>query len=1085
MEFRLSKRCQGLLGPGSPPRFSSSRRCLLSLSSASHAMVTDTLIQLATSMRQAVSRRLGWTGSSDLLRLPDELLYHICAGVADADKQARMRGDWKDSQSLAAMSRTCRRVRGPALRALLFDPSERIFEGVDKAAATRGDWHRLCALVDLLRAQPYLGQYIQHLDALAEIAYAKFAEREFTWSAEVDGVLVRLLAMSPNLRSVDVFPVKKKAAVAMKWLDVLRMLRRLDLVIVTDPSPEYTLRHLVFPFLSYRKIPSRVRLSIENFRFHGHILAHHRHAVVAGNTSLSITEGGVDDAESWRHHPLSFPKLQHLTLAPPALPLCLSRGLAPPTLQSFTIRTSSMLRKRAVEDRDVLEKFWIDRYQPFLSELHQLPALERMYLELAPFNADILRALGHVAPALRRLVFRQPAWRGAAVRNAETDADILDAISSLNMLRRLEVLTVPDDDEPDVLPATKAYCKTRGIDRPAPLRRSVSLLSLARSHNCECWPGLLSLFCLTETFFCSPYCLCRCAVFEFSPSSSSSAHGPRRATTASQDTPTAILPPHTFYEPVSPIASRPSIPRAMSSAILYLPEELLDLICDYVVELERDGIVTTLALLSTCRRLFPSARRALWFDPTRILRRHGWDRALLFQNVLLKKPDLGRLIVHLDWLVEVHSALYEARVNHLSIENWTRHLLSACPGLRSLAVFPSIESEWPAELTALSSLRHLTIAARWADAWFERDWTNYFAFLDTLDPIILPPLALCLNRFEIWSDSSHQQVPLDLRNVGRMTVRPEYHAGLGFLPDILPTASYATNRQFFFPFHALPRLSVLRHLILHFVRLDYNAFCDLVDAAPHLEHIDFKYSGWDGCEWDYPPELINAALASLLGDLPLLRFLDLGVLPVANYRSPMRPLTEYCAGRGIEFQWRPVAGPLPGYEVAGDPGEIIDPGPLDEQDEIEADIRHPRAVLQREPQLGDVDLSDALVEDPFGSAPSSREATPAEARQFQIVFEDLSDSSNTDSSSTPSPPSSPDYLPAPLDDPRLASDYEARDTVDEPDEEPWWDWSRPCDFEAADKAWRSWRRMLRPGRSPFHSTLGASETQRHRCVNGS
>ncbi|GAA6044835.1 hypothetical protein NBRC10513_004677 [Rhodotorula toruloides] len=506
----------------------------------------------------------------------------------------------------------------------------------------------------------------------------------------------------------------------------------------------------------------------------------------------------------------------------------------------------------------------------------------------------------------------------------------------------------------------------------------------------------------------------------------------------------------------------------MSSAILYLPEELLDLICDYVVELERDGIVTTLALLSTCRRLFPSARRALWFDPTRILRRHGWDRALLFQNVLLKKPDLGRLIVHLDWLVEVHSALYEARVNHLSIENWTRHLLSACPGLRSLAVFPSIESEWPAELTALSSLRHLTIAARWADAWFERDWTNYFAFLDTLDvsrltsltlsdfyaetldyrqPIILPPLALCLNRFEIWSDSSHQQVPLDLRNVGRMTVRPEYHAGLGFLPDILPsgleyltleplytarfmssTASYATNRQFFFPFHALPRLSVLRHLILHFVRLDYNAFCDLVDAAPHLEHIDFKYSGWDGCEWDYPPELINAALASLLGDLPLLRFLDLGVLPVANYRSPMRPLTEYCAGRGIEFQWRPVAGPLPGYEVAGDPGEIIDPGPLDEQDEIEADIRHPRAVLQREPQLGDVDLSDALVEDPFGSAPSSREATPAEARQFQIVFEDLSDSSNTDSSSTPSPPSSPDYLPAPLDDPRLASDYEARDT---------------------------------------------------------
>ncbi|BGO89562.1 hypothetical protein NBRC10512_004493 [Rhodotorula toruloides] len=427
-------------------------------------MVADTLLQLATSVCQAVSRRLGWTASSDLLRLPDELLYHICVDVAEADKQARMRGDWSrqvpvpceagatkrlhvdanDSQSLASMSRTCRRLRGPALRALLDDPSEHIFEGVDKAAATRQDWARLCALVDLLRAKPHLGQYIQHLDALAEIAYAKFAELNSTWPAEVDGVLVRLLAMSPNLKSIDVFPVKKKDVASMKWLD-------------------YTLRHIVFPFLSYRKIPSRVRISIENFQWHGRILAHHRHAAVVGNTSLSITEGGLDDADSWRHLPLSCPKLQHLTLAPPALPLCLSKGLAPSTLQSLTIRTSAMLMEHAVKDRDLLEKFWIDRYQPFLAALHQLPALERIQLDLAPFNADVLRALGHVAPALRELVFDGPAWRSTAVRDPETDVDILDAISSLNMLRRVELLTVPDDDEPDVLPATKAYCKTRGI----------------------------------------------------------------------------------------------------------------------------------------------------------------------------------------------------------------------------------------------------------------------------------------------------------------------------------------------------------------------------------------------------------------------------------------------------------------------------------------------------------------------------------------------------------------------------------------------------------------------------------------------
>lgn len=97
---------------------------------------------------------------------------------------------------------------------------------------------------------------------------------------------------------------------------------------------------------------------------------------------------------------------------------------------------------------------------------------------------------------------------------------------------------------------------------------------------------LLGLSRVTETFFRSPYCLCRCAVFEFSPSSSSSAHGPHRAITASQDPPTAACPPYILYEPASPKASRPLTPRAMSSPILRLPEELLDLISGFVVELE-------------------------------------------------------------------------------------------------------------------------------------------------------------------------------------------------------------------------------------------------------------------------------------------------------------------------------------------------------------------------------------------------------------------------------------------------------------------------------------------------------------------
>ncbi|BGP30031.1 hypothetical protein JCM10296v2_001783 [Rhodotorula toruloides] len=676
------------------------------------------------------------------------------------------------------MSRTCRRLRGPALRALLYDPSEHIFEGVDKAAAARQDWGRLCALVALLRAQPHLGQYIQHLDALAEIAYAKFAELKFTWPAEVDGVLVRLLAMSLNLKSVDVFPVKKKGADQMKWLDVLRKLRRLELVIVTDTSPKYTLRHIVFPFLSYRKIPSRVRISIENFQWHGRVLAHHRHASVVGNTSLSITEGGLDDAESWRRLPLSCPKLQHLTLAPPALPLCLSKGLAPSTLQSLTIRASAMLMEHAVENRDLLEKFWIDRYQPFLAALHQLPALEGIQLDLAPFNADVLRALGHVAPALRELVFDGPAWRGAAVRNPETDADILDAISSLNMLRRLEVLTVPDDDEPDVLPATKAYCKTRGIE--------------------------------------------------------------------------LVIVPEALQEEDGDEEDE-----------------------DFEGDEERDGDAVALTL----------------------------------------------------------------------------------------------RNFWAAELKIRAAIR-------------------------------LPPLILCLEQFDVCSYKLWRSLPLDLSNIRSLTIR--------------------------------------------FDCTDYTF--DTFILPEQLEKLVFEYS---------------------LDELPFLRFLDFGFLPVANYRSPMQTLTDYCADRGIEFQWGPAAGPLPGYEEAGDPGEVINPGPLDKQDEVGADIRHPRAILQREPQLGDVDLSDALVEDPFGWTPSSRETTPLGETPFESFLENLSDSSDTSSSPTPYPPSSPEYLPAPLDEPRLASDYEARDTVDEPDEEPWWDWSRPCDFEAADKAWMELEQDVGAGTFPF------------------
>ncbi|GEM09619.1 proteophosphoglycan ppg4 [Rhodotorula toruloides] len=171
-------------------------------------------------------------------------------------------------------------------------------------------------------------------------------------------------------------------------------------------------------------------------------------------------------------------------------------------------------------------------------------------------------------------------------------------------------------------------------------------------------------------------------------------------------------------------------------------------------------------------------------------------------------------------------------------------------------------------------------------------------------------------------------------------------------------------------------------------------------------------------------------LLNSLDDLKFSRFLDLGPLPVTNFCSPKQGLTEYCAHRDIELQWIPVGRPSPDSEEAEEPGEKIDPDLLLHKDELVVEnTRHPRAILQREAQFGDIDPSDALVEDPFGSTPSSREATPAEECAFEVVIDDVSNSSDTESSATSSPPSSPTHLPPSPDDPRLASDYKAHDTA--------------------------------------------------------
>lgn len=123
----------------------------------------------------------------------------------------------------------------------------------------------------------------------------------------------------------------------------------------------------------------------------------------------------------------------------------------------------SAVEKHAFQDGDLLETMWIDRYQPLFASLHRLPALEQIQLDRAPITADVIRAIAQAALALRRLFFGRPIWRTAAVRTAETDADMLEALSSLKSLRQVELSPVPDDDEPDVLPETKAYCKAQGI----------------------------------------------------------------------------------------------------------------------------------------------------------------------------------------------------------------------------------------------------------------------------------------------------------------------------------------------------------------------------------------------------------------------------------------------------------------------------------------------------------------------------------------------------------------------------------------------------------------------------------------------
>ncbi|GAA5853705.1 hypothetical protein JCM9279_000282 [Rhodotorula babjevae] len=493
-----------------------------------------------------------------------------------------------------------------------------------------------------------------------------------------------------------------------------------------------------------------------------------------------------------------------------------------------------------------------------------------------------------------------------------------------------------------------------------------------------------------------------------------------------------------------------------ATGLARLPEELVDLVCSFVVDFKivQDTVTTLYSLALTSRRFLEPARRALLHDPSRILLLRGHYHAEYLLHLVLRRPELGSQVKRLDGLVDLFDRdeeLYDLGKPVSVFTNWAFTLMRSCPNLVSVVIWPDLGDGWLDELVRIPRLRHVGFQARYSGLYWDGYGPRALDFLRMIcqrGPLFLesiasscnfrtlkPHLAVAPRVSSLHLDHSYFGPGrfgdgIDLEHVRHLHLKAHGLSDMLRLPSgletlILELSPPATKQvdpavrddvYWNEPFSEPDALCALRSVRLTGGLACTSALARLAAAAPNLERLELYQSRWIDVDL-YRPEQ-DAALVEVLIRLPRLRFLHLGEVP--HHGETIFATRAYCRQVDIELEYRcepdaHVASPTPPASDLPTPASDLGAaGPTFPS--------HPalRRTPSPTPAPDDDDLTAALV---------SLARTAAEVQH---------------------------YADAPAAPPRLERGFEAHDDgVDEELDEaaPWDGWGSECDMDEADRAW--------------------------------
>ncbi|GAA6045408.1 hypothetical protein JCM8097_003761, partial [Rhodosporidiobolus ruineniae] len=388
--------------------------------------------------------------------------------------------------------------------------------------------------------------------------------------------------------------------------------------------------------------------------------------------------------------------------------------------------------------------------------------------------------------------------------------------------------------------------------------------------------------------------------------------------------------------------------RLVSSPAACLSEEAMDLICSFVREFEddRDMASALCALSLTSRRWTSSAVRALYFDPSRSLRRrHRPVQACwLLSSLTLQDLRLGSFVRELQRLPDKHDAPREF-CDSARTSTWILALIRTCPNLSAINIPAGTPVDWALVLPTIPRLQQLTVSPVFDTEWVSHEafnflWMVHLPQLRSLTLFLLDnevPMGHGLGTAEIdvdFLELSHYHfhpeysvplIPVKLRHLRLRPFRCSQNPGSWIFsssieileslpigersppPDHPCRAYYAEHDRCDFPYHPLPTLPNLRQLSLEFIFVDLNLFTSIAMSYPTLRTLSLKDSIWALHEWEGflgPLSALFVAFEAALNSLPSLISLDLGWVPVYTHGA-LYCIQAKCEERGIDLVFKP------------------------------------------------------------------------------------------------------------------------------------------------------------------------------------